>query len=508
MEGHWRLLVESTTDVIWTLDLEGKVTYVSPSVEQVFGYRPEEVLESPVGELFSAEALELAETALRRLREAVAQGTHYGRKERFEFEGRRKDGSKVWTEAVASAVYDSDGAFVGVVGVTRDITERRRTEEALQRRVEELSTLSRIARVLATVTELPSALATVAEIVAYLLDASSVVISDLRGSRVQVMAQFARDPACPAPGETMAQLVDAGEAREVLGRGRGRTGEGTQACLLSESLCEKVCAQTARAAMAVPLQTRGTVVGMMCLGTDQPDRAFTDAEISLVQTIATDVAAAIENARLYEQAQIAAVDAERQRLARELHDSVTQSLYSTTLLANGWGEMADQGRLENPGAHFRQLEEIGLQALKEMRLLILQLRPPILEEKGLVMALKQRLEAVEQRVSVDAKLLTKGEMQQLPSELEEQLFHIAQEALNNALRHAGATSVTVEISVQDGLVCLAVQDDGRGLGPDARSPGMGMENMRDRAKSIGGRLEVTSSPGHGTTVTVTAALEP
>ena len=139
-----------------------------------------------------------------------------------------------------------------------------------------------------------------------------------------------------------------------------------------------------------------------------------------------------------------------------------------------------------------------------MRLLLHQLRPPILEEVGLVEALQQRLAAVEQRTNVEARQPTQGDVEDLPDEVEERLFYIAQEALNNALRHAAATEVIVRIEIEANEVLLSVEDNGLGFVPSADSAGMGLATMQERAAAIGGRITIASAPG--TTVEVAVAF--
>jgi signal transduction histidine kinase len=246
----------------------------------------------------------------------------------------------------------------------------------------------------------------------------------------------------------------------------------------------------------------------MTISLDDPDGHFSDEEVALAETVAAEIAGAIENARLTQQAQIAAVDAERQRLARELHDSVTQSLYSVILLSSGWQSMAEQGTLADPAASFRQLGEVGLDALREMRLLIHQLRPPILEEIGLVRALQQRLDFVELRADIEPELTTRGDVDSLPPNLEEQLFHIAQEALNNILRHAQASKVSVCLEHNEDHVTLTIHDNGQGFDSTEESGGMGLKTMHERAANIQGTLEITTMPDcDGTTVKIAVPLE-
>jgi signal transduction histidine kinase len=189
---------------------------------------------------------------------------------------------------------------------------------------------------------------------------------------------------------------------------------------------------------------------------------------------------------------------ERNRLARELHDSVTQSLYSLILLAGGWRRLAARGELTSVEDSLAEIEEVAQQALKEMRLLIYELRPPALDSEGFLGALHQRLNAVEKRAGIEARLIA-DDVVNLPPEIEEALYAITIEALNNALKHAAATSITVQLNANENLTVLEVVDDGKGFDPKAKEQhwGMGLENIRQRAAQIGGSLEIVASPGEG-----------
>jgi signal transduction histidine kinase len=166
-------------------------------------------------------------------------------------------------------------------------------------------------------------------------------------------------------------------------------------------------------------------------------------------------------------------------------------------------DSSGQGTLEDPADSFRQLGEVGQQALKEMRLLIHQLRPDVLQEAGLVEALRQRLDSVELRTNIEPVLVKKGNLEDLPPEIEDQLFNIAQEALNNSLRHAQANEVKVEIFEEHGNVMLSIEDNGQGFDTSLRNPGMGLQNMSERVKAIGGEFTITSDIDQGTKVAVT-----
>lgn len=397
--------------------------------------------------------------------------------------------------------------------LAREIGVRKHAEETLQNRVRELNTLNRISHTVTSVNDLPRALEMVAESVTALFNASGCYIFTPDPHLAQISAlqdcmrrhdirKILADDVVPLDVPAIRQTASLGEALIIDDTARdARTRNGAQELLLD----------TVQGVMLVPLKTRGEVIGCLGVATTrggESRRKFTATELSLFENIAADIASAIENARLYVQAQQAAVDIERQRLARELHDSVTQSLYSLTLLANGWGTMAQHGKLSDVPGSFRQLVEVGQQALREMRLLIHQLRPPILEEAGLAGALRQRLEAVERRVDIQTKLVVDGDTDSLSMDVQEQLFQIAQEALNNSLRHAQATHVLVELSVETGLVTMSVEDDGIGYDPDTASIGMGTHTMRERARQIGGSVHVRSAIQAGTTVEVTVHLNP
>lgn len=202
----------------------------------------------------------------------------------------------------------------------------------------------------------------------------------------------------------------------------------------------------------------------------------------------------------------AAVAAERTRLARDLHDSVTQALYGVTMYAEAAArllspETADVGVA---AGHLRELRATAQEALREMRLFIFELRPPVLEEEGLVAALRARLETVEGRSGMETELVVVGMDDRLPPEIEAGLYHIAQEALNNALKHAGASRISVSLNRGRRLVLLEVTDDGVGFEASAaRERGrLGLAGMEERAAELGARLTVESRLGEGTTIRV------
>jgi PAS domain S-box-containing protein len=255
--------------------------------------------------------------------------------------------------------------------------------------------------------------------------------------------------------------------------------------------------------VGMPIQSHGQTVGVLSILRESAQPQFGEEEVALLTSIADQVGAVVESSRLRRRAEQAAVLEERQRLARGLHDSVTQALYSVTLLAET-GRLASQAAdMETAESCLERLGGVTQQALKEMRLLIYELRPPALETEGLAGALQQRLDAVESRAGVDARLLVQGEVD-LTAPQEEALYRIALEALNNALKHAEANTVTVWIFHDGKRKGLEVTDDGRGFDPEtvADLGGLGLVMMRERAEQVGADVTIRSTPGEGTRVEV------
>lgn len=214
-----------------------------------------------------------------------------------------------------------------------------------------------------------------------------------------------------------------------------------------------------------------------------------------------------ENEKLRQQAAEVAIVEERNRLARDLHDSVTQSLYSLTLFAKASQRLARSGDIERANEYLKQVGDTAQQALKEMRLLVYELRPLMLEKVGLIGALQQRLDAVEGRTGIKTRLQV-NDIIELPSNIEEDLYRIAQEALNNTLKHANAQSVSVHVIILDNHIQLKIVDDGDGFDTDVPSSGgLGLTSIRERADKLGATLVITSAPSAGTQIELSLAID-
>jgi len=202
-----------------------------------------------------------------------------------------------------------------------------------------------------------------------------------------------------------------------------------------------------------------------------------------------------------DQAEKLAVANERNRLARDLHDSVAQTLYGLTLQAETASRKLAAGQLASVEDELREMRDSAQHTLQETRLLIFELRPPILQEEGLAAALRQRLAAVEARsgLQIHDQIEETGS---LPDKVETALYRIAQEALNNSMKHAQATQITVSLHKEGEVVRLTIDDDGLGFDLDGRPGGLGLQGMGERAEGAGGRLLIKSQPGQGTRICV------
>jgi PAS domain S-box-containing protein len=259
----------------------------------------------------------------------------------------------------------------------------------------------------------------------------------------------------------------------------------------------------------VPLATKDRLVGAFNLGT-RCQRSITPEELSLLSSIGRQVAVAVDNAHLYDRAEHSAAIAERHRLSRELHDSVTQSLYSVTMYAEAAARLLATGDMVTATEHLRELRDTAQEALREMRILIFELRPPALAKVGLAAALQARLDSVEMRGGMQTELQVDSERgtENLPNVVEEELYHIALEALNNILKHANAQHVWIKLYFTEAETILAIQDDGVGFAPSAASNGgLGLASLKERAETIGASLEVESTPGSGTRIRVVVSAD-
>jgi PAS domain S-box-containing protein len=263
-----------------------------------------------------------------------------------------------------------------------------------------------------------------------------------------------------------------------------------------------------RSVLNVPLIYRGKALGLLGFDSVRAEKTWEKDSIALLRIVGEVFVNALQHKRAQEALQTATLT-ERSRLARELHDSVTQSLYSVIMYTEAAARLLTSGKQATAAEYLRDARDTAQEALREMRLLIFELRPLALEESGLAGALQARLDAVEKRGGVQAELRVAGvegmaDAEWLPLAAQRELYYIAQEALNNSVKHAKAHHLQVCLQLEGGAVRLEVVDDGIGFDPATAGGrgGLGLPGMGERVQRLGGRLQIESAPGQGTKVSV------
>ncbi|WP_239133340.1 GAF domain-containing sensor histidine kinase [Rugosimonospora africana] len=252
--------------------------------------------------------------------------------------------------------------------------------------------------------------------------------------------------------------------------------------------------------LGMPIVDGDEILGELYLANKQAPGGFTAGDEELLRLLAAHAAIALVNARLYERSRELSIVEERNRIARELHDAVTQKLFSLRLTADAATTLAarDPARAAGELATVRRL---AAEVADELRSIVVGLRPVDLAGDGLDVALRKQAELLN-RVHPVAVRFTGEAVPRLTPVREEAAYRIAQEAVHNALRHGAPSWVEVRLGTRNGSVLLEVNDDGRGFDPaaPATSGRLGLASMRERARAVGGRLEVRSAAGAGTTV--------
>ena len=420
-----------------------------------------------------------------------------------------------------------DSKTIGLVNVMTDATERVLAHQTLEQRVEERTreierrrqvaeSLRDILAILNSNRSLDTVLDYILVQASQLLDADAVAIYRLQSEgellRIEAAqgldADYVADAYIPVGQSVTGQAVLKRQPVMLPDVSAVSPDDDLFLDQQRQALLERLGSHY-RALLAVPLKD-GEIYGAITLYYYEP-RRFTDEEIRLAVAFGDQAALAIENARLRAQVEQTAMAAERSRLARDLHDSVTQILFSASLTAEVLPVVWERDRAEGEQA-LGELRELTRGALAEMRTLLMELRPAALVKASLDDLLRQLAEAVIGRARVPVTLEIEGH-RSLPHDVKIAIYRIAQEALNNVAKHAEANQATVSLycsppssnkGVQVEQVKMCVSDDGRGFDVNRVSPDhLGIGIMHERAEAIGATLTIESQPGHGTQVVVT-----
>jgi len=503
-----RSIFEAVGDGLIVVDREtGRVVEANPAAGALHGYAREELIGLPITHLIHPDSHGL----FHQHAEGISPGNGFA----LLVAHARNGGPPFHAEVRWAAFTYRDRPCL--VGLVRDVSDRVQAEQMLWQQVEtrarEQATLLEISQTLASSLELNPGLILdeLQGLIEYMhaglfaLDSSSLVALAMRGS-AQLERAMPFDLPLNDPGVVTSLLNSRKPCRIADVWSEDPAAQSLRALLNDQAA---VLLQGVQAWMWVPLTAKERMIGVLGIAHAEPDH-FTAHHAALAMTMANQVATTMVNAQLYEHAQSFAKLQERQRLARELHDAVNQSLFSAGLIAEVLPRLWEQ----NPDAGRRSLEDLRRLtrgALAEMRGLLAELRPTVMTGSEFGDLLRQLGDALTGRVNVPVSMSITGEGV-LPADVQIALYRLCQEALNNIAKHARASRVTVQLQYHSERVELHIQDDGRGFDPGQSPSGhSGLSMMRERAEAIGALLSITSAPGHGTGVAIrwgeTAGME-
>lgn len=499
-EEQYRSIFEAASDAMFIADLDGHIVEANPAACQMYGYSHQELIGLPTTATLHPDYYHLIAPSL--------QIIQSGGQVPNQLVALRKDGTTFPVEARGTAF-----TYLGnphILGVARDITERVQAQQILERRVEErtreLATLLEVSHNVASTLELKPLLNLILNQIKGVVEYVAATILILDGDELVIV-----DYLGPAPREVILQIRypvrSTGVDDIVLRQGEPVIIDDVRASTpLAQDYREavgdmlKIFSSYLRALMVIPLKLKDRVIGMLSLSSSEVG-CYTPHHATLILAIANQAAIAIENARLYTQAQELAALQERQKLARELHDSVSQALYGIALGLHSARIQLDRdpGELRESLDYLLTLAEAGL---AEMRALIFELRPESLETEGLIAALTKQVAALQARheIVVSTSLCDEPD---LSLRTKQELYRIAQEAMHNTVKHARASEVVLRLEQTAGGITMEVRDDGVGFVTSASFPGhLGLHSMRERVTNLGGTFEIESTPGAGVRICV------
>jgi len=497
--------VEQSPSTVIITDTAGHIEYVNPRFTQTTGFPIEEIMGKTPRFLKSGQH---SQGFYQQLWNTILGGKEW----HGEFVNRKKNGELYWELASITPVRNAAGETTHFLKVAEDITDRVQMEQSLETVYRELAALFTFSTNMTSTLELRPLLALILDRLQNVVDFSSATVITLDGENAEVYIHAGSRQRLDRTGFhfnlTRAPLLADYMARhEILYI--------PDASTLPDFVpnIERIITQSGQVDLSylhswlfIPLVIRDKVIGLLLVVHEEKD-FYNERMREFMQAFANQMALAIENSRLYQQAQEVAVSEERTRLARDLHDSVTQTLYSINLFTNAAQLALTAGNTTVVQDHLAELSELITEALLDMRLLIFELRPPVLEELGLVAALQHRLEAVEGRAGITVDFAAEGQ-NNLPLTTQAELYRVAQEALTNIVKHAGAENIIVRLQFTDHHAVLTIQDNGTGfnLKNVQQSGKLGLRSMAERIEKINGKLQITSAPTQGTTLTVDVDL--
>jgi PAS domain S-box-containing protein len=491
-ERLYRTVIEQVTENICLVDVQTKrIVGSNPAFRETLGYTEDDLRHMTLYDIV-AHGIESVDENIRR---TVEEGRSIVGQRKY----RRKDGSLVDVEASGSTILRGDRPTLCVVA--HDVTERARVQKLLEERVATLSAIAAKVTLDLPVEEMMDALA---EGVVKASTAVACIVASVDESTgmLRPVGAFGLPEGSKSGLDASWRVGAQSPTIEAFRRQQPVLVPNTREFLLSNELYAPIHHLVSEAAWdtayIMPLVSRGRSLGALNL-LYLPDQEPGEEEKVFLKAVADQTAVAVENARLFSEVRGKAALEERQRLSRELHDSVSQALYGIALGAKTAKTLLEQNpeRASDPLDYVLSLAQAGL---AEMRALIFELRPESLEKEGLVAALEKQAAALRARheLRVEAVLCEEPEAS---SEAKEALYRIAQEALHNAIKHARAKKVKITMECYSESISLEISDDGVGFEAKGDFPGhLGLRSMRERAERLGGTLKVEAALGKGTSI--------
>ncbi len=491
-ERLYRTVIEQVTENICLVDVETRrLVEFNPTFQKTLGYTADELRRRTLYDIVVGDWQSID----RNIRLVLERKRYFVGERQY----RHKDGSLIDVEVSASTFLLDDKTTLCIVA--HDITERTRVQGLLQQRV---TTLTRISADLTLDRPIESTLSILAESVvnASTAVACAVVLVDAKADTLHLFGSYGLPEgytdglrAAYRTGVQSPALRAFHTRQPVLIRDIRRF-------LLAEPLYSPIHRFVREVpwdtTYNLPLIYRGQTLGVIffCF---LPEQEPGEDEEAFLKAVVDQTAVAVENARLFAEAHDKAALEERQRLARELHDSVSQALYGIALGTKTARTLLSQDpdQAAEPLDYVLSLSEAGL---AEMRALIFELRPESLETEGLVAALEKQVAALEARHGIAVESILCNEPM-VSLETKEAIYRIVQEALHNTVKHARATNVRIRMECNPEWITLDISDDGVGFDVQGDFPGhLGLHSMRERASRLGGTLEIESAPGRETRI--------
>jgi len=508
----YRAFLDSLPFILWLTDPSGRCLFENNAALEFTGCRLEQVL----GDGWTAH---VHPDDVRQIQ--IERDKHFCRAEHWQTEmrHRRRDGEYRWFLATMVPFTNLHGEFLGYVGAFTDIHGER--TRATTGRAADLAraneALKQTLDVIATEPDMDGVLGHVLRVITQILGgiASTLWLKDREGETAQLHLVYADGRLVSGPdsdhrlaGQSLSIQRNDLFALEVFRHGRPVWHEVESSDALDETAREYLAAQGAKGLLGVPLILRETCLGSIVVRfADKRD--FGDVEIELAQGLAQQATLALQLTRLAEQARKAAITEERNRMAREIHDTLAQG-FTGILVQLQAAKQVLNGTNPDVKSHLDSATSLARQGLTEARRSVQGLRPQLLRGGDILTALNRLVRQLSGESLMQIRLEVHGEARSMSSDMESNLLRITQEAVTNAIKHSGGNRVQVKLDLESDVVKLMIEDNGDGFDPheSALGRGFGLISIQERADRIGADLTILTKPGAGTKIHLLAPLAP